>query len=662
MQGLDHEYSGVGSKSTPIPIPENVEPEGKSREETGGKSKASLYSETESESWHGFVKNENCALLLGEAVAAGRLCVVRGPIRNGQLRIGGGTVLVLEDSTALSRWRDGMNWSASKKVAGFLLYRQVKVVNNTQLAKHAQVIKQTQFPPNKYVTDQTRLYRPIKSTALFHTGSLRPNTVLHPHGLAKRTIVTTTSSGVRFKIINYFYPDQVEHHFQPAGFSRAQNALDCPADLPEFRIFMKTTNAPPFIQQLIPNSSYDSATESPTSLSPPLNPFSHPVNSAMHLDFILFEDKIMNFVTLAANNGFPRSVGNQYFPTPQPSTISPRFTESTFIESQISAQYFNKPQKQHYSNYPAYQHNQYQPPYYHYYHNHHQQQQHQLQNRILEPDYSFETYFGFVKDKYDAMLIIEACVHGRLKCIPPYKYANLNYRSGSIVVITQKSYDTSSIRWRDGGNWTTSKLNDGFLLYRETESLPDGFSIPLFPIETVPLFAAGSLKANTQLIPGGMAKRTISLMGSDGNRYRVISYFYPNDVESHYTSEHTRQRQSFLKTPTEIPEFAVFRRHLPSTELERENSNGSVGEGDTTVSRILNVTTETKEELSHIVIPQQQQCNSACSCGGIKKFVNVLRYDLWDREGWFKQPLYLARINRKLSDEANWVITTSQQQ
>ncbi|KAJ3095716.1 hypothetical protein HK100_005746, partial [Physocladia obscura] len=278
MNGSDNGCSRTGGKLAATKIAEEAEsPNGKSSEETGGKRNGSIYSETESESWHGFVKDANCALLLGEAVASGLLAVVRGPIRNGQLQISGGSVLVLEDSAALSRWRDGMNWSASKKVGGFLLYRQVQVVKE----QNAQVTKQTAAP--------SKHSKPLKSTALFYTGSLRRNTALHPHGLAKRTIVTTTSSGARFKIINYFYPEQVEHHFRPAGFPRASNALNCPADLPEFRIFMNNRKPPSLlsIQSLIPNGPYDSATESPVSLSPPLNLFSTPIDPAMHLDFIL---------------------------------------------------------------------------------------------------------------------------------------------------------------------------------------------------------------------------------------------------------------------------------------------------------------------------------------------------------------------------------------
>ncbi|KAJ3098284.1 hypothetical protein HK100_005134 [Physocladia obscura] len=376
----------------------------------------------------------------------------------------------------------------------------------------------------------------------------------------------------------------------------------------------------------------------------------------------------MNFRTYCSpltHNGFQRSFGKQSFLSSHLSIICPESDESSCTESQIPVQnlrYFNKSQQQNYSDYPIYY--QQQPPYYY-----HHYQQLQLR-RVSELDYSFETFFGFIKDKNDAMLIVEACVHGRLKCIPPYKYSNLNFRSGSIVVITQKSYDTSSIRWRDGGNWTTSKLNDGFLLYRETEPIPEGFSFPQFQIEAVPLFAAGSLKANTQLIPDGMAKRTISLTGSDGNRYRVISYFYPIDVESHYICAQIQQRQSFLKTPAEIPEFAVFGRQLSqSTVWERENSNGSVGEVNATVTHIPISTTTTEEELSQSIIPHQQNeysrlhSNSACKCGAIQRLGNAMRYDLLDCDAWFRQPVYLARIRRipTQNEEDNLFIAISQQ-
>ncbi|KAJ3114304.1 hypothetical protein HK100_001705 [Physocladia obscura] len=252
-----------------------------------------------------------------------------------------------------------------------------------------------------------------------------------------------------------------------------------------------------------------------------------------------------------------------------------------------------------------------------------------------QPEHGCETYFGFIKDRHDAMLVVEACVQGRLKCIPVYKYTNFNFRSGSIVVISQKAYSiTSSIRWRDGRHWTISRLNEGFLLYRETESLPKGFSSPRFPIEAFSYFAAGTLKPNTQLIPDGMAKRTISLTGSDGNWYRVISYFYASDVESHYKT--MPQRQSFLKTPSEIPELAVFGREMRAEDLS-------------SFREIVTATTMAKVSRP----PLQFKSTSGCSCGGIKRLGSVLQSDLRDREAWFEQPMHLTPINKTQREEIN---------
>ncbi|KAJ3095344.1 hypothetical protein HK100_005852, partial [Physocladia obscura] len=60
------------------------------------------------------------------------------------------------------------------------------------------------------------------------------------------------------------------------------------------------------------------------------------------------------------------------------------------------------------------------------------QDQRHVSCRTKQPqqqDYSFETFFGFIKDKTDAIIIVEACVSGMLSCIPPNKFGNLCFRS-----------------------------------------------------------------------------------------------------------------------------------------------------------------------------------------------------------------------------------------
>ncbi|KAJ3073824.1 hypothetical protein HDU98_000566 [Podochytrium sp. JEL0797] len=165
---------------------------------------------------------------------------------------------------------------------------------------------------------------------------------------------------------------------------------------------------------------------------------------------------------------------------------------------------------------------------------------------------------SWIRDRADAILVVEATIRGQLQSVLPYMHSSCQIRSGSVVVFTQKSSEAHSIRWRDGGNWTTSKLSESFLLYREAEPIGS----PYRGRETCSLYPAGTLRPGTQLVPDGMCKRTITLTGSDGLRYRVISYFRPIDVEHHFFSTSTR---GFLMTPSLLPEFETLRVALQLT-------------------------------------------------------------------------------------------------
>ncbi|KAJ3281772.1 hypothetical protein HDU79_010508 [Rhizoclosmatium sp. JEL0117] len=173
-----------------------------------------------------------------------------------------------------------------------------------------------------------------------------------------------------------------------------------------------------------------------------------------------------------------------------------------------------------------------------------------------EDPHSFETFFGWIRDRTDAMIIVEATIRGQLNPVLPYtQTSNSSVRSGSVVVFTQKSNDAHSIRWRDGRVWTTSKLSEGFLLYRESEPA----SKPNRGRETCGLYPAGTLRPGTKTIPDGMCKRTITITASDGNQYRVISYFYPKEIEGYFTG---RPHSCALKMPSDMPEFDAIRRGL----------------------------------------------------------------------------------------------------
>ncbi|KAI8829343.1 Gti1/Pac2 family-domain-containing protein [Chytriomyces cf. hyalinus JEL632] len=78
---------------------------------------------------------------------------------------------------------------------------------------------------------------------------------------------------------------------------------------------------------------------------------------------------------------------------------------------------------------------------------------------------SQETFYGFIKDAIDALLVIEACLKGLLS---PFKSGSdasgqLAIRSGTVIVFAESS--TQMKRWRDGERWSPSRAHGPFLLY-----------------------------------------------------------------------------------------------------------------------------------------------------------------------------------------------------
>ncbi|KAI8831467.1 Gti1/Pac2 family-domain-containing protein [Chytriomyces cf. hyalinus JEL632] len=192
-----------------------------------------------------------------------------------------------------------------------------------------------------------------------------------------------------------------------------------------------------------------------------------------------------------------------------------------------------------------------------------------IHRRNTHPDPFTETFYGFIKDTLDASLLIESCIagmHAPVKDIP-FGFNTLPLRSGSVVVFAESSAQSLRMRWRDGWAWSSSRIHGAFLLYREVEPTTSRTIHP--QSETTQLFSQAAAKPNTKLIPNGMAKRTITLRGSDGNRYRVISYFYPNDVEYLYnkpTSPQQQQQQqqqhAHFPVPSRIPAFQRYQQKI----------------------------------------------------------------------------------------------------
>ncbi|KAJ3356615.1 hypothetical protein HDU83_000477 [Entophlyctis luteolus] len=163
-------------------------------------------------------------------------------------------------------------------------------------------------------------------------------------------------------------------------------------------------------------------------------------------------------------------------------------------------------------------------------------------NRHHQTKYQFETFYGFIEDPLDALHVIEGCINGTLKPFDggPMDMARTSIRSGTIIVVPDTNLKIR--RWRDNIKWSASRAYGSFLLYRQTEHATTSPDSPeaecgLPALENrmqigglVPAFSSKTLKPNTRLVKNGLTKRTITLKGSDGNKYRVVSYYTPSDV------------------------------------------------------------------------------------------------------------------------------------
>ncbi|KAJ3202674.1 hypothetical protein HDU82_007188, partial [Entophlyctis luteolus] len=119
-----------------------------------------------------------------------------------------------------------------------------------------------------------------------------------------------------------------------------------------------------------------------------------------------------------------------------------------------------------------------------------------------------ESYFGFIDDEVDALIVIEATIIALLKPFPGTAAAltNLRVRSGSVFVIPESSQFAR--RWVDGLQWSPSRAYGSFLLYRQIEKVNEhktgvesrsnegGRAIS----GVAPTFSKKSLKAGTQII------------------------------------------------------------------------------------------------------------------------------------------------------------------
>ncbi|KAJ3394108.1 hypothetical protein HDU84_000136 [Entophlyctis sp. JEL0112] len=286
---------------------------------------------------------------------------------------------------------------------------------------------------------------------------------------------------------------------------------------------------------------------------------------------------------------------------------------------------------------------------------------------------SVESWFGFVKEKADAVALVEAVIARRIRALKMVP-ATAKLRSGSVIVFAESSLQTQMTRWRDGESWSPSRIQGTFLLYREVESTkikqlkknPDS--------DDKGRFATTSFRPNTRPVSNGFAKRTITVIGSDNNKYRVISYFFPHDVAylyhetSAFSTPPTDHRRlpdgKILRTPSDCPEFSDL---IPQASQDRHHSPEKLASTPLLINRAFNAGSRKRsyesivsefcgspiiqpfEPLSPVDSPIQSllaskdcvQPHTTCSCGE-SRALKLKRFE--SEPFWTERPIILKPL------------------
>ncbi|KAJ3247350.1 hypothetical protein HDU78_004602 [Chytriomyces hyalinus] len=145
---------------------------------------------------------------------------------------------------------------------------------------------------------------------------------------------------------------------------------------------------------------------------------------------------------------------------------------------------------------------------------------------------SSATYFGRIEDTLDAGILIEACIKGILRPVGgAMEVSSIEIRSGTVLVIHER--DGNIQRWRDGYHWSPSRISGGFLIYRQVERKASVPTTETEETQTIPSTSDGSklMKGKSfTVLPDGLTKKTIGMIGSDRQSYRVISYYETDDA------------------------------------------------------------------------------------------------------------------------------------
>ncbi|KAJ2963658.1 hypothetical protein NQZ79_g1350 [Umbelopsis isabellina] len=211
-------------------------------------------------SFHGYVASTQDVLLIFEACRRGILPKIHRRLQDKERGIiQSGAIFVFDEhDSGIKRWTDGYNWSPSRILGNFLIYREVHKKSDGRKGSNASITD---------VRDDITDYTPIKKISKRKNekrlvGSLSESYNYKQDGLIKKSM-SIKINGVSQHLISYYYPEEVEN-----GTLRTPSAVPELAELEISPEFLREENfrVPPMVE---PTSDHDLTMPSTPTMMPP---------------------------------------------------------------------------------------------------------------------------------------------------------------------------------------------------------------------------------------------------------------------------------------------------------------------------------------------------------------------------------------------------------
>ncbi|KAI9330859.1 hypothetical protein BDR26DRAFT_871038 [Obelidium mucronatum] len=152
-----------------------------------------------------------------------------------------------------------------------------------------------------------------------------------------------------------------------------------------------------------------------------------------------------------------------------------------------------------------------------------------------------ETFHGFIKDPIDAAILAEAVIANLLK---PFRVtetvSHLLIGHGTVVVLEPEAIQSSELVFCKVGKSLASACGL-FSIYREVEpTVNNNYD------SSQSRHHPQTKQLQPKLVPNGLCKKVITVIGSDTRSYCIVSYFRAKDVAHHYGDSPILKRNSHL--------------------------------------------------------------------------------------------------------------------